>query len=441
MRTPGRLTELDALRGIAALAIVVFHAAENLPDRDLTILRFLRATPLRPLLDGRQPVIFFFVLSGLALTHALLSSPPRNYLIYVARRAIRLCLPASVVVLVSAMLYGGLHYEGPWPEPYTWLAIAGWSHPSGPPEILRQALLVGVDGGFPLDCVLWTLAHEFRLSIMLPVVVAIAAGYPFTSAHRTRNGAILLMVAGSMLFGLSLADHGLIDNRLADVNPVWVTVSYLYRLLPAVVVMAIAWRASWLPAQVGWWPVARQCCLLAGCVAGGVVLSLRIDGGGYVLLGTTPLLSFLATLYYAPCFLLGAALALGALDRFDPGPPVQMRCIVAALVLICMDNVFATTAASVLIIVLSQRLEGLRRRLRSGPLVFLGQISFSLYLVHVPLLLAMSHGLRDILPIGTIIAIWVPLTIPTAWVFWRLVEQPAQRLGRQLGQWRRPVLV
>ena len=170
MQTPGRLTELDALRGIAALAIVVFHAAENLPDRDLLILKFLRGTPFRPLLDGRQPVIFFFVLSGLALTHALLSSPPRNHLIYVARRAIRLCLPASIIVLISALMCHAFHEAGQWPEPDTWLAVAGWNQASGPPDILPQALLLGVDGGFPFDCVLWTLAHEFRLSIMLPVV-------------------------------------------------------------------------------------------------------------------------------------------------------------------------------------------------------------------------------------------------------------------------------
>src|SRR3954470_2331074 len=102
-------------------------------------------------------------------------------------------------------------------------------------------------------------------------------------------------------------------------------------------------------------------------------------------------MSLLTTLYYAPCFLLGAALALGALDRFRPGPDERMHCILAAAVLICFDNVFATTVASVLIIVISLRSDRARSLLRTGPLVFLGQISFSLYLVHVPLLLAMSH--------------------------------------------------
>jgi peptidoglycan/LPS O-acetylase OafA/YrhL len=72
-------------------------------------------------------------------------------------------------------------------------------------------------------------------------------------------------------------------------------------------------------------------------------------------------------------------------------------------------------------------------------LVFLGRISFGLYLVHVPLLLGMSHGLHGILPMGAILALWIPLTLPAAWILCRVVDEPAQRLARLFGAPKRTV--
>ena len=73
-----RLPELDALRGVAALLILVHHALVMLGPVDLidgtltgrathTLLNF---SPFRILEFGRGPVLFFFVLSGYVLTRA-----------------------------------------------------------------------------------------------------------------------------------------------------------------------------------------------------------------------------------------------------------------------------------------------------------------------------------------------------------------------------------
>lgn len=74
---------------------------------------------------------------------------------------------------------------------------------------------------------------------------------------------------------------------------------------------------------------------------------------------------------------------------------------------------------------------GASRIFASPPLRFLGRISFSLYLVHVPILTAGVHVFGD--------AWWaltatVPLSFLVAWVFTRAIEEPAARVAKRAGQ-------
>ena len=418
----GRLTELDAMRGIAAFAVLIFHATENLPDQYMLVTQILRGSPLRPFLDGRQPVIFFFVLSGLALTRAILSGPGQGFAAYALRRAIRLCLPAAAAVVLSAIGYGLFYAPGPWLGPDTWLALTSWIRPPTFGDILRQAALIGVDGDFTLDPVLWSLVHELRLSMLLPLAVAAVA-------HRGDRVRMLFSLAGGLLLGLALGDHGLNDRRFDGAVPI----SLLYRIIPVVLFFWIASRAD-LPSALRNGPDTCNLVPLLAFCASGIALSAALGGGGQAMLGKSLPASLLATLYFAPCFVLGACLSLGALDRFALASADRTLCLIGALMLVCFDSLFATTAASVLLIVVARQPGRLRDRLRTPPLVFLGRISFSLYLTHVPLLLAMRHGLEGILTGTAIYAVWLQLALPVAWAFHRLVEQPAQRLARQTGR-------
>jgi peptidoglycan/LPS O-acetylase OafA/YrhL len=66
---------------------------------------------------------------------------------------------------------------------------------------------------------------------------------------------------------------------------------------------------------------------------------------------------------------------------------------------------------------------------------FLGQISYSLYLVHYPIFLVLgawwvgAFGRKPVSVFVPLIASLIP--IAAAYVLWRLVEQPSQSLGRQ----------
>ena len=69
---PDRLGELDALRGIAAVGVVAYHAvALHPPSRE--IMWGLFCSPLFPLVTGRPFVLLFFVLSGFVLHAALVA--------------------------------------------------------------------------------------------------------------------------------------------------------------------------------------------------------------------------------------------------------------------------------------------------------------------------------------------------------------------------------
>ena len=72
--------------------------------------------------------------------------------------------------------------------------------------------------------------------------------------------------------------------------------------------------------------------------------------------------------------------------------------------------------------------------LRSRPLLWLGRVSYSLYLVHFTVLFALAHvaGVWSS-PVFALL-LFVPAALVSAAVFHRFVEQPAHRLGRHLAK-------
>ncbi len=80
------------------------------------------------------------------------------------------------------------------------------------------------------------------------------------------------------------------------------------------------------------------------------------------------------------------------------------------------------------------------RMLSAVPLVWLGKISYSLYLIHVPLLIAAVHVAYGRLPLGVIIAAVIPASLLCAELMHRFVELPSIRLGRILSRMRGPGL-
>lgn len=91
-------------------------------------------------------------------------------------------------------------------------------------------------------------------------------------------------------------------------------------------------------------------------------------------------------------------------------------------------------ASAVLLVAASLSYPVLARLYALRPLVWLGERSFSLYLVHVPLLLAALHLLVGRVAMWAILAGTLPLCLAGAELFWVAVERPSIRLSRAVGR-------
>ena len=93
-------------------------------------------------------------------------------------------------------------------------------------------------------------------------------------------------------------------------------------------------------------------------------------------------------------------------------------------------------------VALEHRIPLVNRALGIRPAQFIGTLSFSLYLVHWPLLaLARENSNSDQpLPLTTGLAL-AAASFPLAWLLWRFVEQPFLRTTTIVGRERRPLVI
>lgn len=174
----GRLPELDALRGLAAFAVLVFHTLHvigggraPIPLERYRLLYILAVhSPLRPFAFGREAVLFFFVLSGYVLTSSLLRSGSPGLAAFALQRTLRLGLPVAAAVLLSAALYL-LVFDPAAQGVLQQHSLGLWRSPPTLGEIIRNICLIGAEGQLQLDIVLWSLVHEWRLTVLLPLVL------------------------------------------------------------------------------------------------------------------------------------------------------------------------------------------------------------------------------------------------------------------------------
>jgi len=154
------LRELDSLRGLAALAVSLAHIVGQPLGASAAVIAVISLTPLHAFYEGQRAVLLFFVLSGFVLALPFFRgdvSPTA----FVVKRAVRL-YPLYLLVMAASIaaysiLLGDPHVN--------W--NAGLSYAS-----MVSASTPGVDG------VVWSLAHEMRLSILFPILMIPIVKFP-----------------------------------------------------------------------------------------------------------------------------------------------------------------------------------------------------------------------------------------------------------------------
>jgi peptidoglycan/LPS O-acetylase OafA/YrhL len=153
--TIGRVTQLDAIRGIAAVTVVCHHW--------WAISQF-HPPPwiFRPLITGREAVILFFVLSGYVLSLPIWSGRQLPYPEYIIRRTFRIYIPFVAALALSAIccrIFYGTHL------PLTSFYQTTWQTPLTATLFARELLM---PPNSVLNGAIWSLRYEMEVSIIFP---------------------------------------------------------------------------------------------------------------------------------------------------------------------------------------------------------------------------------------------------------------------------------
>ena len=380
----GRFPELTGLRAVAATAIVGTHAAFwTHSDGD---------TPLgRALTRLDVGVAVFFVLSGFLLSRPFLRAAARGTATpavrpYLWRRALRV-FPAYWLAVVAAMVL----------LPANSGATAG--------DWLRHLLLLPVYAGGGLAPGLgqtWSLAPEVAFYAVLPLL---AAGLcrlsprPAAAGEGWRPTGVLAGIAAMTV----AAQLWLVWTWSGD-SPTGVT-------------------ALWLPGYLGWFGAGMALAVVGTAAPGWAPARLVRDLGA----GLGTCWSAATVLFYLACGPLGGPLGLQV-----PSPAAAVS-----------KNLLYLGVALLLVLPLVVDTSGVgpvRRLLACGPMTWLGEVSYGLFLFHLVVLLGLvevlgSSPLRGSLVIvGTLT--WVGGVLVAA-VVHRTVERPVARWRNVAGPRRR----
>lgn len=183
VKSHNRFMELEGLRGVAAVAVVLFHLALMLyPSVAQTNMN---GSPLFVFLYGTFSVMIFFVLSGFVLSIGFFQTKDTSIVKRLAsKRYLRLMLPALASVLLAYILmrFGldaqksvaiGMTNSG-WLE-NAWVLIPDfWS-------AIYDGLVAAFmrPGGTPYNGVLWTMYYEFLGSFVIFVILLVFGQSPY----------------------------------------------------------------------------------------------------------------------------------------------------------------------------------------------------------------------------------------------------------------------
>ena len=335
-----RLRELDALRGLAALAVSFQHVF-LLTGSAGAVLAVVALTPLNALFDGTRAVLFFFALSGFVLAVPFFRGAvsPSGF---VAKRAARIYPAYWFALIVSIGIYS--LSANPHLTPYS---------------VANFASLLTDYTAQAYNVVFWSLVQEMRLSILFPLLILpiVKLNWRWVLA-----GSVALVVAG--FFGEEFSGGPIIGP--------FSTVFYAFFF----VIGALAAKH-----------IDRLVAIVRAMSPRGAALWLGV-----------------------------AVIVYGALPIEGIAVPIEKAFVGVACV-------------GIMVIALGRR--GVSQFLLFPDLQFVGRISYSYYLLHLPVSRLVSDLLPDQIPVVAPV-VTIAGSLLLAWLAYRWIEIPSIRLGHFL---------
>jgi len=200
--TTGRVTQLDAIRGIAAVTVVCHHwwAISQFHPPPWIFL---------PLLTGREAVILFFVLSGYVLSLPIWKNRQLAYPEYSIRRTFRIYIPFAFALALSALgcwIFYSAHL------PLTSFYQTTWQTPLTASLFARELLM---PPNSVLNGAIWSLRYEMEVSII----------FPFLCIFLLRTGRYSWLV---LCIVLRIADWSLVHGHFGGPNIVAINLARFF---------------------------------------------------------------------------------------------------------------------------------------------------------------------------------------------------------------------
>ncbi len=377
-----RLHALDSLRGIAAFIVVLTHCFMVWPDFVKAQVPWISFSPARILIAGHASVILFFALSGYVLSFPFLKNDAQPYLPYIVKRICRIYIPFTFAIFLAVLLYthitqateGSLWFHNEWQKrPLTFEVV------------FRHLLMTGRSDDIWLDGAMWSLVDEMRISFCFPLLIIFCR-----KLHTAIFLALSLYVGTTFAIIFTGNDWSfLMSDRLAE------TFLLTARYIPFFMMgILLAKNNDTIQIWLQRLPRAWLAALLI-CAFGFFCLPMEI---------------------YNPYILsLFPAGKNNAATQFVTDALVGLAggfFIIYARRISSSDSCFNV--------------------LHWAPIEWLGKTSYSLYLVHLPIVLFLFNALLGKMNYWLIVLMVIGISLATASIFYWVVERPSIRLGKYL---------
>lgn len=399
MKSQYRYEEFDSIRGIASIIVLFHHSLLVIPhfytahfhqNNEKFLISILTNSPIHILWAGHEMVILFFVLSGFVLSLAQINGEKFYYKKYLIKRICRIYIPYVFILVFSYVLYkiyinfslinNNTNMTSIWFN-------GMWSSEIHSIKLMILMFLMSGYGTHNLNTVTWSLVHEMRISIFLPFLV-------------------------------------MFINKKSDVK----TILHITYAFFALILLWIF-------------------CVKLSINFSNVVIPSLIKNIGY-------------SFYYAIFFLFGILLAkyqkilinlcgkmnysakiavffasiIGITNEWNIPKIGLMKYseLLNTRLFFGFINDFITAISVFLLFILVLSSKKISRNFRQPMLLYLGKISFSLYLVHPIILMSVVNALRGYINMEGLIFVSITTSIFFAHYLQKYLEVPTIRLGEKL---------